>query len=122
MSVAAAASTVAGGVGIGSLMRSEPPRDALAGAQRHQFLGAERITCRDLPRLGNEGDLAAVARQAIEIGTVDGRERLGIQLDAGVRREDAGAPAGCLLRGPWMRRAVGAQEEARAAARDRSEE
>src|SRR6516165_948813 len=134
MSVAAAASTVAGGVGIGSLMRSEPPRDALAGAQRHQFLGAERITCRDLPRLGNEGDLAAVARQAIEIGTVDGseglellegadrREHLGIQLDAGVRREDAGAPAGCLLRGPWMRRAVGAQEEARAAARDRSEE
>src|SRR5262252_8947592 len=115
MSVAAAGSTVVAGVGSGSLMRSKPPLDTLAGAQRHQFLGAERIACRDLPRLGNERDRAAVPRQAIKIGTMGGgeglellegaqrREYLGIQLDPGVCGEDTSATAGCLLRGARMR-------------------
>ena len=70
-----------------------------------------------------------VARQAVEVRAALGGERLqaieppgllerfGVQLDGGVRGEDAGAAAGCLLGVPRVRRAVGAEEETRIVAR-----
>ena len=71
---------------------------------------------------------AVVARQAVEVraefrgeglqprqhaGLLEG---LGIQLDAGMGGVDAGAAAGVLLGVARVRRAVGAEEEARIAA------
>src|SRR4029077_17657905 len=91
--------------------RGETPRDGFTRAQRHELLGAERIARGYLPGLLDKSEGAAISRQAIEIRTMDGRKRLElierpgrrkrfrVQLDASVRREYAGAPAGCFLRG-----------------------
>src|ERR1700730_7678620 len=128
---AAAAAGGARAAGVASLMalRGESPGDALGGAQRHQLLGAERIACRHFPRLLHQGDRCTVTRQAIEVGTVAGGEGLEpleragrleglrVQLDGGVRAEDACAAARPFLGLTRMRRAVGAEKQPRASRR-----
>src|ERR1700746_3824512 len=130
MRATAAGSTVGTEAGSGSLMsrfrrkgvsRGETPRDASARAQGHELLGAERIARGHLPGLGEESEGVAISGQAVKIGAMRGSERLelverpgrrkrfGVQLDAGVRRENAGAAAGGFLRRAGVRRAVGAE-------------
>src|SRR5579862_6204117 len=108
--------------GTGSLMTrlgssGESPAQALAGAQRHEHVGAERKGGRDIPTLRHQRDRVAVAWQAIEVRAVergkclesfegaDTRESLGVELDAGMRRENPGAATAALLRRACVRRA-----------------
>ena len=107
--------------------RRQAPGHLLARAQRHQYVGAEGIVRGHLPGSPDQGEVVAIARQTVEVRAVKGGEcleffqragrfeGLRVQLDRGVRREDAGAAAGALLRSRRMRRAVGAQKEARRA-------
>src|SRR5258708_14532617 len=100
--------------------RGETPGDALRCAQRHELALAERVARRHLPGLLHEREGRSVARQAVEVRAMEGREgleplertrrleRFGVQLDAGVRGEDARAAASGFLRRARMRCAVGA--------------
>ena len=91
---------------------SETPADTLAGAQRHQLVGAERVVRRHLPGLRQQGKgvaCCAADRRSRRRGrrrtpraarARRPREGLRVQLDAGVRGEDPGAATG---RSPWPR-------------------
>ena len=115
-----------------ALLRDEAPGERLARAERHELVAGRR----DRPPAASTASRSSVmrsriARQAVEIRAALGRERLQaieragllerfrVQLDGGVRRENAGAAARRLLRVPRVRRAVGAEEEARIVARRR---
>src|SRR4029077_16364496 len=85
-------------------------------------------------RVPGEGDGRLVARQAVEVGAVErgerlklvqrtgGLESLGVQRDAGVRGENAGAAARGFLGAARMRGAVRAEKQPRAAGGDRREQ
>ena len=95
---------------------------------------AERVVRRNLPALASQRDAPRVQWQAVEArsefageGLEAGQrtgilEHLGIEFEGGMRRVDAGAAAGVLLRRAGMRCAVGAEEEARIAAGHRIEQ
>src|SRR3984885_15269360 len=112
----------------------QAPADAFAGAQRHQPPVVERIAVRCCPWIAQQRDVVLVTWQAVEIGTVLagktlqprqnalGLKHLGVQLDAGVGGEDAGAAAGGLLGRALVRGAVGAEEKPGIAAGQRFEQ
>ena len=108
----------------------EPPAQRFARSQRHQLVRRRRVGCPAPATLcASSVIVARVARQPVEIrAELAGEclqslqragcfERLRVQLDGRMRGEDAGAAAGRFLGVPRVRRAVGAEEEARIAAR-----
>ena len=127
-----------GSLTAGSLMRLalQAPADALAGAQRHQLARRRTGSARGTSQ-GSFSSVrrAGVARQAVEIRAVDSEAKASQPLERpggskasayssmrGVRGEDPGAAAGALLGAARVRRAVGAEEEARIAACHRVEQ
>ena len=108
----------------------EPPGERLAAAQRLELGLAERQRLGQGPGLASQRDRAVVARQAVEVGAVEagealepveraGRvEGLGVQLErAAARCSSRRSRVACSFSVRGMRRAVGAEEERRAAAR-----
>ncbi|CAM2144453.1 hypothetical protein PT2222_160049 [Paraburkholderia tropica] len=107
------------------------PADRLAAAQRHdghvagQHFGGQR------PLFAAQRDLLGAARQAVEVRTEEAREafelverarvveRFGVELERVQRRVATRAAAGVFLQALRVRRAVGAEEEARVARRGR---
>src|SRR5690606_24266724 len=107
----------------------QAPCDRFARTEGHDLLLTERVGGRGRPCFAHERDLARIARQPVEVRTPFRCERLqpieptrllerfGIELERRMRGEDACAAAGIFLRMSCMRRAVGAEEEARIVAR-----
>src|SRR5258708_8289731 len=95
--------------------RGETPGDALRCAQRHELALAERVARRHLPGLLHEREGRSVARQAVEVRAMEGREglepleptrrleRFAVQLDAGLPWQDPPAPPTPSLPRPPLR-------------------
>src|SRR5690606_15580479 len=104
------------------------------GAQRREFGVGVNHAARHLPGSAYQRDALFVARQTVEVRTVEAGEgfqpveraglfeRLCIQLDRRMRGEAAGTTAGRFLVVTRMRRAVGAEEELVALARRRGDQ